>query len=64
MRTCLTAILTTILTGCAAGPGDEAICQGTKEPRATLAAALVVDGGPRSRGAGRTLIAKLDAGCD
>lgn len=57
------ATLLLILTGCATGPADEAVCDGTAEARTALAAALVEDGGPESRAAGRTLIARLDAGC-
>lgn len=63
MRTCLVAILAMILTGCASGRSDEALCEGTEADRTALAAALVVDGGPESRASGRTLIARLDAGC-
>lgn len=63
MRMCLAAILTMILTGCAAGPAGEAVCAGTAVARTAHAAALVVDGGPQSRATGRTLIARIDAGC-
>lgn len=63
MRTCLAGILLLILAGCAEGPSREALCAGTEAARADHAAALVGDGGPKSRATGRTLIARLDAGC-
>lgn len=56
-------ILMMILNGCAGGPGREALCEGSAADRAAHAAALVVDGGPQSRATGRTLIARIDAGC-
>lgn len=58
-----TGILMLILSGCASGPSGEALCDGSAEARSALAAALVADGGPQSRAAGRTLIARIDAGC-
>lgn len=52
------------IAGCATAPVvGSALCQGTAEARTAHAAALVVDGGPQSRATGRTLIARLDAGC-
>lgn len=63
MRRCLAVILMMILTGCSGGPGGEALCEGTASERTAHAAALVADGGPQSRATGRTLIARLDAGC-
>ncbi|GEM_PF-2013724 len=59
----LAAMLLTICAGCATGRSGEAICDGTAASRAALAAALVADGGPQSRAAGRDLIARVDAGC-
>lgn len=63
MRMCLAAILTMTLTGCFGGAGSEALCRGSAADRSAHAAALVVDGGPQSRSTGRTLIARIDAGC-
>lgn len=64
MRKCLAGIAILTLSGCVGGPAsDAAVCARTEGPRTALAAALVVDGGPQSKGAGRTLIALLDAGC-
>ncbi|MFT3972179.1 MAG: hypothetical protein QM699_01585 [Amaricoccus sp.] len=63
MRMCRAVTLLLILNGCATGPAGEAVCDGTAAARSALAAALVADGGPQSREAGRTLIARLDAGC-
>lgn len=63
MRISVTAILLTILSGCAAGVSGEAVCDGTRTARTAHASALVVDGGPQSRSTGRALIARLDAGC-
>lgn len=63
MRMSPAAMLLLILTGCATGPAGEALCDGTEAERTALAAALVADGGEASRAAGRTLIARLDAGC-
>ncbi len=60
---CLAVIPLTILIGCSGGPSGEAVCDGSESARAALAAALVVDGGSQSRAAGRTLIARIDAGC-
>lgn len=57
------AMLLLILSGCATGPAGEAVCDGTAAARSALAAALVEDGGEASLAAGRTLIARLDAGC-
>lgn len=57
------AMLTMTLTGCVSAPATDAICLRTEAPRAALAAALVVDGGPQSKARGRDLIAMLDAGC-
>lgn len=56
-------ILVLILNGCATGRSGEALCDGTAASRPALATALVADGGPESRAAGRTLIAQIDAGC-
>ncbi len=65
MRMCLAVIAMLTLNGCVTGPrSDSAVCARTEEPSTALAAALVMDGGPQSKGAGRTLIATLDAGCD
>ncbi|WP_179285858.1 hypothetical protein [Haematobacter missouriensis] len=53
----------TTLAGCATGRSGEAVCDGTEASRTALAAALVADGGPQSRAAGRDLIAQIDVGC-
>lgn len=63
MRMFPAAMLMLILNGCAAERAGEAVCEGTRAERTAHAAALVVDGGPQSRATGRTLIARLDAGC-
>lgn len=60
---CLRVLPLMMLLGCVTGPSGDPVCSRTEGPRTALAAALVVDGGPQSKGAGRTLIALLDAGC-
>ena len=61
LRTSLIA-LTLLLTGCVSA-SDPAICAGTERDRDRLTDALLIDGGPESRAAGATLIARMDAGC-
>ncbi len=56
----MTALL---IAGCASAPSDSAICDGTTQLRTNHAAALVADGGPRSKVSGANLIATLDSGC-
>ena len=63
MRSSLCLTLTLLLSGCAAGLSDSAICNGTAQSRTAHAAALVADGGPRSMVTGALLIQKIDAGC-
>jgi hypothetical protein len=56
--------LTLLLSGCAAGLNDSAICDGTAQSRTAHASALVEDGGPRSMVTGALLIQQIDAGCN
>lgn len=63
MRLFLAAMPLMIVTGCATVP-PVAVCDATAADRTALAAALVADGGPSSMAAGRTLISRLDAGCN
>lgn len=58
------AMLLMIVSGCTSERSGKAVCDGTGPARSALAAALVMDGGPHSLVAGRTLIARLDAGCN
>ena len=58
---CLTLML--LVSGCATGPSDSAICSGTAQSRTSHAAALAADGGPRSLVTGALLIQQIDAGC-
>ncbi len=60
--TCQLLALIATLGGCSTA-SSLALCDGSEEARTALAAALVEDGGPQSRAAGRTLIARIDAGC-
>lgn len=57
------AMMPLIVTGCVA-VAPVAVCDATAGDRTALAAALVADGGPASMAAGRTLISRLDAGCN
>ena len=63
MRLFLAAMPLMILSSCATVQ-PEAVCEATARDRTALAAALVADGGPSSMAAGRTLISRLDAGCN
>lgn len=63
MRLFLAAMLLMTLSSCAAVQ-PVAVCDATAGDRTALAAALVADGGPDSMAAGRTLISRLDAGCN
>lgn len=63
MRLFLAAMPLMMLPGCASVQ-PAAVCDATAGDRTALAAALVADGGPASRAAGRTLISRLDAGCN
>jgi hypothetical protein len=63
MRSSLCLILMLLLSGCAAGLNDSAICNGTAQSRAYHAAALAEDGGPLSLVTGALLIQQIDAGC-
>lgn len=57
-------ILTALLPSCAAYQADPvAICAGTKTDRKAHAAALVTDGGPKSRVTGAAVLVKMEAGC-
>lgn len=58
------AILTTLVSGCAAVSSPNAICDGTVALRDAHAEALLEDGGDASVQTGAALIAALDAGCD
>lgn len=65
MRLFILTIPLLLLANCQAAtptPAD-AICDGTRQARTDLAAALVADGGDRSLVTGQALIAKLDAAC-
>lgn len=63
MRPFLAAMPLMTLLGCATVQ-PVAVCDATATDRQALAAALVADGGPNSMAAGRTLISRLDAGCN
>lgn len=63
MRTCLAALLLTMLTGCVTAPSDSALCRATEASRTAHAGALVLSGDPASMATGRTLIAQIDAAC-
>jgi hypothetical protein len=63
MRMFLAAMPLMTLLGCATVQ-PAAVCDATAGDRTALAAALVADGGPHSMAAGRTLISRLDAGCN
>ena len=62
MRMLVLAILTTTLSGCASTVSDSALADGLRGPLKNLAAALVIDGGPLSKSAGRAVIATFEAG--
>jgi hypothetical protein len=63
MRILVAAILMMTLGGCpSARTSDSALVAGLRGPMADLAGALVLDGGPKSKSAGRAVIAKFDAG--
>ena len=51
------------VSGCVNGASHEAICDGTKASRREHAAAMAVDGGPRSLVTGALLIKQIDAAC-
>jgi len=55
--------LALLLAGCVNVGSSEAICDGTAQARTEHAAALAVDGGPRSLVTGARLIKMIDAGC-
>lgn len=62
MRILVAVILMMTLSGCpSARTSDSALVFGLRGPMTDLAGALVVDGGPQSKRAGRALIAKFDA---
>lgn len=63
MQKFLLAILMLTVSGCAIGPSSPALCAGTEASRKAHAGALSEDGGPLSVMTGRTLIARIDAGC-
>jgi len=56
-------VLTMLSSGCVNVASGEAICDGTAAARTEHAAALAVDGGPRSLVTGARLIKLMDAGC-
>ena len=56
-------ILLCCVSGCVSGASPDAVCDGTSAARREHAAALAVDGGPRSLVTGALLIRKIDAGC-
>jgi hypothetical protein len=63
MRLSLYLIPMLLLSGCAAGLNDSAICNGTAQSRTSNAEALAADGGPLSLVTGALLIQQIDAGC-
>jgi hypothetical protein len=63
MRLSLYLIPMLLLSGCAAGLNDSAICNGTAQSRTSHAEALAADGGPLSLVTGALLIQQIDAGC-
>ena len=56
-------ILTLLNAGCVSAVSEVAICDGTAQARTEHAAALALDGGPRSLVTGARLIKLTDAGC-
>jgi hypothetical protein len=56
-------ILPFCVSGCVNAASSEAVCDGTAQARTEHAAALAVDGGPRSMVTGALLIKLMDAGC-
>lgn len=56
-------ILACCASGCVSVGSDAAICDGTTAARREHAAALAVDGGPRSLVTGARLIMMMDKGC-
>ena len=56
------AIIST--SGCASEVSQAAICDGSEKLRTDHAAALVEDGGPKSKASGVALIGTIDAGCN
>lgn len=56
-------ILALPLAGCVSAGSGEAVCDGTAQARTEHAAALALDGGPRSLVTGARLIRLVDAGC-
>lgn len=64
MRWMMAAMLMLFVSGCNSTPANgPAICDGTEKSRASLAAALVVDGGPVSQRAGLLVLDQMTAGC-
>lgn len=56
--------LTMLVSGCATGVSDSAICAGTLQAREAHARALLEDAGDTSVVTGATLIQQLDAACN
>jgi hypothetical protein len=58
-------ILLLLAAGCVSGTttSGDALCDGTRQYRADLTEALLIDGGDQSVTAGQRLIAAIDAGC-
>lgn len=52
-----------LVSSCAIGNLDSAVCDGLKRPIDNLASALLVDGGDRSVVAGANVVSAYDAGC-
>ncbi|GHF71273.1 hypothetical protein GCM10017056_47740 [Seohaeicola zhoushanensis] len=63
MRFLILALLPISLSGCDVSPNEAAICAGTLAARKAHAAALLVDGGPRSQDTGERLLTGMKAGC-
>lgn len=65
MRTLLAATLATILTGCVPVPNTaQIVLDALNKPLCDLTDAVIDDGGPRSRGATRNVVAIYEAGVD
>lgn len=55
-------MLLTMLAGCVKEPEEKIVLDALARPMCRLADAVIEDGGPRSRGAAREVIAIYDAG--
>lgn len=65
MRILLVATTAMILTGCASDPRQaQVVLDALNKPMCDLTDAVIVDGGSRSRGAARNVVAIYEAGVD